>query len=127
MYLIINHHSNILQFSSFFFFLDCKAWELWTSDRGSDLVDPLLDDISSMQMVLRYVNIALLCLQESAEDRPTMSDIVVMLNNESGVLPYPKEPAFLNMRNMSKANPTNSNKIEISYVSGGIVSTMEGR
>jgi hypothetical protein len=90
-------------------------------------VDPLLDDISSIQMVLRYVNIALLCLQESAEDRPTMSDIVTMLNNESGVLPYPKEPAFLNMRNMSKANPTNCSKIEICSMSSATISTMEGR
>ncbi|KAK7841104.1 g-type lectin s-receptor-like serine/threonine-protein kinase, partial [Quercus suber] len=43
-----------------------KAWELWTSERGSDLVDPLLDDVSSMHVALRYVNIALLCVQESA-------------------------------------------------------------
>ncbi|KAE8125450.1 hypothetical protein FH972_020257 [Carpinus fangiana] len=87
--------------------LSLIAWELWTSDRGSELVDPLLDDISSMQMVLRYVHIALLCIQESAEDRPIMSDVVAMLSNESAVLPYPNEPAFLNVRNMSKANPVN--------------------
>jgi hypothetical protein len=42
-------------------------------------VDPLLDDISSVQMVLRYVNIALLCVQERADDRPTMSDVVPCL------------------------------------------------
>jgi hypothetical protein len=107
-------------------FWDLKAWELWTSDRGSDLVDPLLDDISSMHMVLRYVNIALLCVQESAEDRPTMSDVVTMLSNEGAVLPYPKEPAFLNVRSMSKANPINS-KPQICSLNGATISTMEGR
>jgi hypothetical protein len=89
-------------------------------------VDPLLDDISSMHMVLRYVNIALLCVQESAEDRPTMSDVVTMLSNEGVVLPYPKEPAFLNMRTMSKANPIN-NRPQICSLNGATISTMEGR
>ncbi|XP_059442193.1 G-type lectin S-receptor-like serine/threonine-protein kinase SD1-13 [Corylus avellana] len=104
-----------------------RAWELWTSDRGSDLVDPLLDDISSMQMVLRYVHIALLCVQESAEDRPTMSDVVAMLSNESAVLPYPNEPAFLNVRNTSKANPINRHRLEICSMSGATFSIMKGR
>ncbi|KAG7957769.1 hypothetical protein I3843_11G192000 [Carya illinoinensis] len=59
------------------------AWELWSTEKGSDIVDPLLlDDMSSMSMVLRYINIALLCVQESAADRPTMSDVVAMLSNE---------------------------------------------
>jgi len=102
------------------------AWKLWTSDKGSELVDPLLDDISSMHTVLRYVNIALLCVQESAEDRPTMSDVVTMLSNEGVVLPYPKKPAFLNMRTMSKANPIN-NRPQIYSLNGATISTMEGR
>jgi hypothetical protein len=89
-------------------------------------MDPLLDDISSMQMVLRYVNIALLCVQESAYDRPTMSDVVPMLSNESVVLPYPEEPAFLNMRSMSKVNPIN-NMPQICSLNGATISTMEGR
>uniref|UniRef100_A0A2N9H5Z0 non-specific serine/threonine protein kinase n=1 Tax=Fagus sylvatica TaxID=28930 RepID=A0A2N9H5Z0_FAGSY len=84
------------------------AWDLWISDRGSDLVDPLLDDVSSMHVALRYVNIALLCVQEGAADRPTMSDVVAMLSNESAALPYPKQPGFLNLRSVGKPNPTSS-------------------
>jgi hypothetical protein len=90
-------------------------------------VDPLLDDISSMHMVLRYVHIALLCIQESADDRPTMSDVVAMLSNESAVIPYPNEPAFLNVRNMSKANPINRSRLEICSVNGATFSIMNGR
>ena len=77
-------------------------------------------------MVLRYVNIALLHVHESAEDRPTMSDVVPMLSNESVVLPYPKEPAFLNVRSMSKANPVN-NMLQIYSLNGATISTMGGR
>jgi hypothetical protein len=89
-------------------------------------VDPLLDDISSMQMVLRYVNIALLCIQESAADRPTMSDVVAMLNSESIIIPYPKEPAFLKVRSMAKAHPIN-NMLEICSLNSATISIMEGR
>ncbi|KAM4092622.1 hypothetical protein ACB094_06G054100 [Castanea mollissima] len=102
------------------------AWELWTSDRGSDLVDPLLDDVSSIRVPLKYVNIGLLCVQESAADRPTMSDVVAMLSNESTALPYPKQPAFLNMKSVMKANLDNS-RAEICSVSDATVSIMEGR
>ncbi|XP_062170588.1 G-type lectin S-receptor-like serine/threonine-protein kinase B120 [Alnus glutinosa] len=102
------------------------AWELWTSDRGSDLADPLLDNISSMQMVLRYVNIALLCVQECAADRPTMSDVVTMLSSESTIPPYPKEPAFLNVRSTANAHPIN-NRLEICSLNSATISIMEGR
>ncbi|XP_030930723.1 receptor-like serine/threonine-protein kinase SD1-8 [Quercus lobata] len=102
------------------------AWELWTSDRGSDLVDPLLNDVSSIHVALKYVNIGLLCVQESAADKPTMSDVVAMLSNESTALPYPKQPAFLNMKSVMKAKTDNS-RAEICSVSDATVSTMEGR
>jgi hypothetical protein len=88
-------------------------------------VDPLLDDISSMHMVLRYVNIALLCVQESAADRLTMSNVVAMLGNESTILPYPKELAFLNVRSMVKAYPINS-RPEICSLNGATISIKEG-
>uniref|UniRef100_A0A7N2MB12 Receptor-like serine/threonine-protein kinase n=1 Tax=Quercus lobata TaxID=97700 RepID=A0A7N2MB12_QUELO len=102
------------------------AWELWTSERGSDLVDPLLDDVSSMHVALRYINIALLCVQESAADRPTMSEVVAMLSNESAALPYPKEPAFLNVRTVVRENPINS-ITEICSVNDASVSNVQGR
>ncbi|KAJ7948570.1 Receptor-like kinase [Quillaja saponaria] len=76
------------------------AWDFWTSGRGMDLMDPVLEEDSSKHKVIRYVNIGLLCVQESAADRPTMSDILTMLGNDSTVLPYPKQPAFLSLRKM---------------------------
>ncbi|KAG7957766.1 hypothetical protein I3843_11G191700 [Carya illinoinensis] len=103
------------------------AWELWSSDKGSDIVDPLLlVDMSSMSMVLRYINIALLCVQESAADRPTMSDVVAMLNNDSTVLPYPNEPGFLFVRSKVKANPI-SGVSDLSYLKNETDSIFEGR
>ena len=89
-------------------------------------MDPLLDDVSSIHVALKYVNIGLLCVQESAADRPTMSDVVAMLSNESTALPYPKEPAFLNMKSVMKAKTDNS-RAETCSVNDATASIMEGR
>ena len=43
--------------------------------------------------VLRSIHVALLCVQNHAEDRPTMLSVVLMLVSESA-LPEPKQPAF---------------------------------
>ncbi|KAJ4718595.1 Receptor-like serine/threonine-protein kinase [Melia azedarach] len=78
-----------------------NAWDLWTSDKVFDLIDPvILKETSSMHAILsRYVNIALLCVQQRAEDRPTMSDVVSMLTNEVVPLLPPKQPAFSHLTN----------------------------
>ncbi|XP_024022038.1 G-type lectin S-receptor-like serine/threonine-protein kinase B120 [Morus notabilis] len=81
------------------------AWELWTTDRGLDLMDPLLEDASAMHLILRYVHIALLCVQEVAADRPNMSQVVLMLSNSSPALPYPKEPGFLRSTTTIRRSP----------------------
>ncbi|GJU92725.1 retrovirus-related pol polyprotein from transposon TNT 1-94 [Tanacetum coccineum] len=45
--------------------------------------------------VLRSIHVALLCVQNHAEDRPTMLSVVLMLVSESA-LPEPKQPGFFN-------------------------------
>ncbi|RVW81565.1 Receptor-like serine/threonine-protein kinase SD1-8 [Vitis vinifera] len=59
------------------------AWDLWKDSRGQELMDPGLEETSPTHILLRYINVGLLCVQESADDRPTMSDVVSMLGNES--------------------------------------------
>ncbi|XP_058073054.1 receptor-like serine/threonine-protein kinase SD1-8 isoform X2 [Magnolia sinica] len=72
------------------------AWELWKDGRVSELMDPMLGDpTSSCCDILRFIQMGLLCVQESAKDRPTMSDVVSMLSNEMATLAAnPKQPAF---------------------------------
>ena len=43
---------------------------------------------------LRYMHIGLLCVQEDAYDRPTMSSVGLMLKNESAMLGQPERPPF---------------------------------
>ena len=44
--------------------------------------------------VMKCVHIGLLCVQESASDRPDMSSVVFMLGHNAIDLPSPKHPAF---------------------------------
>jgi len=44
------------------------------------------------------MNIALLCVQEKAADRPTMLDVVTMLGSKTMVLVEPKHPGYFNLR-----------------------------
>lgn len=58
-----------------------------------DFMDPTLDDSSSPCKLLRCMRIALLCVQESANDRPSMLEISSLLKSESN-LALSKKPAF---------------------------------
>ncbi|XP_022717016.1 receptor-like serine/threonine-protein kinase SD1-8 [Durio zibethinus] len=101
------------------------AWDIWTSGRPLELMDPAMKDVSSANAAIRYIKIALLCVQERAADRPTMPDVVLMLSNELTFLPSPKQPAFSNVRSMvdsihnsSQSQPEifSENKLTISVV-----------
>ncbi|XP_065619739.1 G-type lectin S-receptor-like serine/threonine-protein kinase At1g11330 [Quercus suber] len=74
------------------------AWALWREDKGLDLVDPTISASFVANQVLRCIHVSLLCVEEGAVDRPTMSDMLSMLTNESTQLPLPKKPAFSNGR-----------------------------
>ncbi|KAH7844967.1 hypothetical protein Vadar_033773 [Vaccinium darrowii] len=101
------------------------AWDLWKSGMGESIRDPLLQDISSANMLLRYVNIALLCVQESAADRPTMSDVALMLSNELMLLASPKQPAFSTSRSVPERN--SSKQSEDCSINDATISSLEAR
>ncbi|MBA0550100.1 hypothetical protein Golob_021077, partial [Gossypium lobatum] len=84
------------------------AWDLWISSRPLELMDIVMKDSSCANVAIRYINIALLCVQEHAADRPTMSEVVLMLSNELTCLPSPKRPAFSNVRSMVDSIPNPS-------------------
>ncbi|KAJ0533231.1 putative protein kinase RLK-Pelle-DLSV family [Helianthus annuus] len=70
------------------------AWELWNEGRGLELMDPVLEDTCTPKEVMTCIHVGLLCVQDHAADRPTMSEVVSMLTNENMNLPEPKRPAF---------------------------------
>ncbi|KAF8035941.1 hypothetical protein BT93_C1843 [Corymbia citriodora subsp. variegata] len=72
-----------------------KAWNLWKEAKCTEFMDRTLATSCSHNSVERLVQLGLLCAQERPMYRPTMSDVVSMLNNETIPLPLPREPAFL--------------------------------
>ncbi|CAA7054650.1 unnamed protein product [Microthlaspi erraticum] len=74
------------------------AWRNWKEGEGLEIVDPIIVDSSSSTFrpreILRCIQIGLLCVQERAEDRPTMSSVVLMLGSETTAIPQPKAPGY---------------------------------
>lgn len=101
----VNQDYDSKLFHMFYFY---KAWHLWREGNSMDLIDSTLLDSCSTGEVSRYVQLGLLCVQERAMDRPTMSDVVFMLSNETLDLPFPKEPAFLSQINSADAESSSS-------------------
>ncbi|XP_027348376.1 uncharacterized protein LOC113859914 [Abrus precatorius] len=70
------------------------VWTLWTEGKALDMVDTTLDQSYPPNLVLRCIQIGLLCVQENATNRPSMLDVVFMLSNETPLC-LPQKPAFL--------------------------------
>ncbi|XP_010434187.1 PREDICTED: receptor-like serine/threonine-protein kinase SD1-8 [Camelina sativa] len=73
------------------------VWRNWKEGKGLEIIDPINTDSSStvrQHEFLRCIQIGLLCVQERAEDRPTMSLVVLMLGSESTTIPQPKPPGY---------------------------------
>ncbi|KAL8267212.1 hypothetical protein R6Q59_004556 [Mikania micrantha] len=71
------------------------SWECWQNGTTTNIIDPTLKTRSgSLSDIIRSIQIGLLCVQENANDRPTMSSVVLMLDSQSLSLPMPSKPAF---------------------------------
>ncbi|KAB2095391.1 hypothetical protein ES319_A01G033700v1 [Gossypium barbadense] len=74
------------------------AWKLWNEGSIWDLVDKVIlefeSDSKNEKEIRRCIHVGLLCIQENAKDRPTMSTVVSILNSEISNLDIPKQPAF---------------------------------
>ncbi|CAL8150257.1 unnamed protein product [Prunus armeniaca] len=80
------------------------AWELWKQGSGLELMDQMVGDSSCIEdQLLRCIHIGLLCVEEDAADRPTMSDVISMLTNENPPLALPTKPAFFVGRKLVEA------------------------
>jgi hypothetical protein len=69
-------------------------------------MEPIIRYPSSTSVMLKFINIDLLCIQESATDRPTMPDVVSMISNEYVPPPTSKQPTFTRGRNVMDTNST---------------------
>ncbi|TVU23606.1 hypothetical protein EJB05_25981, partial [Eragrostis curvula] len=70
------------------------AWKAWQSGEVEGLLNPSLFDSSQLMEIKRCMGIGLLCIQHDRTDRPTMKDVIEMLNGDEE-LPTPKTPGYM--------------------------------
>ncbi|KAJ0568849.1 putative protein kinase RLK-Pelle-DLSV family [Helianthus annuus] len=88
------------------------AWRLWNENKGEQIVDHRLIQTSAIDKALRWINIALLCVQEDPQDRPTMSTIIFMLEGQwSAYQPTPSEPPLSYARYASVSEQTKTSDL----------------
>ncbi|XP_010254131.1 PREDICTED: G-type lectin S-receptor-like serine/threonine-protein kinase CES101 isoform X2 [Nelumbo nucifera] len=103
------------------------AWELWKAGRGEELIDPKLGPSYPIDEVLRCIHVSLLCVQECAVDRPTMSDVVSMLSNETIHPPEPKQPARLTGRAAIEVDSHRGGSESCCSINEASISVIQGR
>uniref|UniRef100_A0A0E0FAW0 Protein kinase domain-containing protein n=1 Tax=Oryza meridionalis TaxID=40149 RepID=A0A0E0FAW0_9ORYZ len=70
------------------------AWGKRNSGVMNKLFDPSLCDNSQLKEIKRCIEIGLLCTQKKPTDRPTMPDVLQMLQGTKKV-PTPKQPGYI--------------------------------
>lgn len=78
-----------------------------------------------MTEVFKCIKLALLCVQEQPEDRPSMSSVVLWLCSDITSLPNPIQPCFLTPRHSIGGGESHQRKD--SGISSDITSSIEGR
>ncbi|KAI3829353.1 hypothetical protein L1987_03473 [Smallanthus sonchifolius] len=95
---IISGKKNTTVFQPGYTNLLCHAWSKWKNGDALGIVDSnIVDSVSEIE-ALRCINIALLCVQEDDELRPSMASVVLMLNSNSIPLLVPENPPFVSRR-----------------------------
>nr|GMD33510.1 G-type lectin S-receptor-like serine/threonine-protein kinase At4g27290 isoform X2 [Ipomoea batatas] len=75
--------------------------ELKITGNIMDLVDDSLLKCCKESEVLKCINVGLLCVEEDPNVRPSMPSVLLMLSDESTVLPQPNQPAFVTRKHTS--------------------------
>ncbi|KAL5729999.1 hypothetical protein ACHQM5_002879 [Ranunculus cassubicifolius] len=71
------------------------AWSLWEEGKGIELIDDTLRNTQSTDEMMKCLQISLLCVQEHAEERPTIAAVAQMLSSgETATLATPNKPGF---------------------------------
>ncbi|KAK8659997.1 hypothetical protein V6N13_050933 [Hibiscus sabdariffa] len=106
--------------------IDMLAYELRREGKGMEFMDISLDDTTSSYKLLRCMHVALLCVQENANDRPTMLDVSSMLRNETKAMADPNRPAFSAKRNDGEESQSRL-QVEICSVDDSTISEVVAR
>uniref|UniRef100_A0A0D3EUV2 Receptor-like serine/threonine-protein kinase n=1 Tax=Oryza barthii TaxID=65489 RepID=A0A0D3EUV2_9ORYZ len=103
------------------------AWSLWNEGKSLELADETMNGSFDSDEVLKCIRVGLLCVQENPDDRPLMSQVLLMLaTTDATTLPTPKQPGFAARRILMETD-TSSSKPDCSIFDTATVTILEGR
>ncbi|CBI41078.3 unnamed protein product, partial [Vitis vinifera] len=100
------------------------AWKLWNGDIMEAFIDGRISEECYQEEILRCIHVGLLCVQELAKDRPSISIVVSMLCSEIAHLPSPKPPAYserqitIDTESSRRQNLCSVNQVTVTNVHG---------
>ncbi|CAH8254475.1 unnamed protein product [Arabidopsis lyrata] len=77
------------------------AWKRWVEGNTESIIDHFLID-QPRNEIIKLIQIGLLCVQENAAKRPTISSVIVWLGSETIIIPLPRAPAFTRSQSQSE-------------------------
>ncbi|MED6131491.1 hypothetical protein PIB30_010244 [Stylosanthes scabra] len=104
-----------------------NIWRHWHKGTVMKLIDPSISNSYTESEVVRCIHIGLLCIQERAEDRPTMSSVVLMLSNEAPSMSNPKTPGFSARKTHSDIDSSSSRQDETWSVNEVTITVLDAR
>ncbi|XP_062207090.1 receptor-like serine/threonine-protein kinase SD1-8 [Phragmites australis] len=103
------------------------AWSLWSEGKNLELADETMNGSFNSDEVLKCIIVGLLCVQENPDDRPLMSQVLLMLATpDAASLPTPKQPGFAARRVLMETD-TSSTKPDCSIFDSATNTMFEGR
>jgi hypothetical protein len=89
---------------------------MWNAKNIVALTDPMIREPCFEMEILKCIHVGLLCVQDFAKDRPTISVVISMLKSGTIDLPLPKQPAFTERQIAPNAGSLNN--ITVTIVQG---------
>lgn len=100
---------------------------MWNEEKSIELADERMNGQFNSDEVQKCVRVGLLCVQENPDDRPLMSQVLLMLaSTDATSLPTPKQPGFAARRVLMETD-TSSTKPDCSIFDSATVTMLEGR
>ncbi|XP_074270058.1 G-type lectin S-receptor-like serine/threonine-protein kinase At1g11330 isoform X3 [Silene latifolia] len=100
------------------------VWKQWIEDDDISLIDPIIAYQGFEAEISKCIHVGLLCVQEYAQDRPDISDVITKLGATSTrTFQKPKQPGFTRfMRDTSTSTQSHlkscTNDLSITNISG---------
>uniref|UniRef100_A0A6N2M0I0 S-locus receptor kinase C-terminal domain-containing protein n=1 Tax=Salix viminalis TaxID=40686 RepID=A0A6N2M0I0_SALVM len=93
-----------------------QAYDLWKNGRGIEFIDPFLDDSSPPCKLETCMQVALLCVQENPDARPTMLEAFSMLKSDGSLaISTPEGPGFSEKKKGDMETASSSQQVMCSF------------